>query len=115
MKSIIQQINESLVADLNNPKKGNEVIFYNLKTKKSTLLKINKVEKVRSTDEIILYFVDNDEVESIGYTKTDEETNNVIIDIGYDKNGDEIKFILATNKESIERLLELAKQLNIKY
>ena len=31
------------------------------------------------------------------------------------KNGDEIKFILATNKESINRLLELAKQLNIKY
>lgn len=43
MKSIITQINESLATDLNNPKKGNEVIFYNLSTKKSTLLKINKV------------------------------------------------------------------------
>lgn len=63
-----------------------------------------------------MYFTDNDaEVESIGYNKTDEETNGVIIDIGYDKNGDEIKFILATNKKSINHLLELAKQLNIKY
>lgn len=34
MKSILRQINESLATDLNNPKKGNEVIFYNLSTKK---------------------------------------------------------------------------------